>query len=80
MRRENSSSSRYRILGNIPISTVCSMEFPRSSQTILVWEMITTRCAKYIPSISCISHWDRLRIMYIMARRCSKDCISRMIS
>ena len=37
------------------------------------------RCARYIPSISCISHWDRLRIMYIMARRCSRDCISRMI-
>lgn len=60
-------------------STVCSMEFPRSSQTISVWAMITTRCARYIPSISCISHWDRLRIMYIMARRCSRDCISRMI-
>lgn len=80
MRRENSSSSRYRIPVNIPISTVCSMEFPRSSQTISVWAMITTKCARYIPSISCISHWDRLRIMYIMARRCSRDCISRMIS
>ena len=49
------------------------------SQTISVWAMITTKCARYIPSISCISHWDRLRIMYIMARRCSRDCISRMI-
>jgi len=48
--------------------------------TISVWAMITTKCARYIPSISCISHWDRLRIMYIMARRCSRDCISRMIS
>lgn len=45
-----------------------------------VWAMITTRCARYIPSISCISHWGRLRIMYIMARRCSRDSISRMIS
>ena len=26
---ENSSSLRYRIPVNIPISTVCSMEFPR---------------------------------------------------
>jgi len=52
----------------------------KASQTISVWAMITTKCARYIPSISCISHWDRLRIMYIMARRCSRDCISRMIS